>query len=437
MGFINLDNLLAKLTPEEICKRVTTETLWARYAGKYPNQRFNVPSFLREGEKDTYPSGSLFYAASGELLLFDHAWHKTYNIFTYLRKAYPDKNFNEILQMINKDFNLGIGTLDNTKINFNNEMTPYVNTIKQDYNVIPGRNIPTFSTPTEIDINGFIKEDYSPELLTYFYPITKETLTLFEVKEITGYKLTTFNINEGRKEYIVNCPNKEIMFAYPNYSWFFKNDISEFVNKPSSYKICRPYNVNKWITNSTKYCVDGIKQLLYYEGLFNTVTIGKNFAEAVERQELLPDILENNLIQHPLISTIIKEIGGRYPASASSFKTCFVTKSRKDVMAFAELGYAAISWQAEYPKCPYYEVLKYLELWFNNTILSYDNDSTGINNANSFLAAEYLRMKELPLLFPTEYKDCFGMISSCGIEETKHYVDKFVETMNSLDKQIR
>jgi len=435
MSLFNLNNLLAPLTPEEILKRVSSELLWARYAGRYLNQKFHVPPFLRNGVKDTNPSGSLFIAADGEVLLYDHAYHTTFNIFVYLRKAYPSKNFNEILQMINKDFKLGIGTLESTSLRkLDHEMVITkdlsLKTIKKE-----GEEI-KFSTNKVIKIEPFIRKEYSKELLEYFKPLSEDTLRFFEVIEITGYELydkdTTQCTVQLYNKQTYNTIPPEIAFAYPNYEWRYIDSLGDFKNMPASYKICMPDKdrQRKWINNSTKYCIDGLKQLLIYESLYNDSSSYKDIHYSVSTGLSIPDAMYSSIRDYPLCKNLISQLATINSSHMPAFfDVCIITKSRKDVMAWAELGYAAISLQAEYPKFPYKQVLRYLGEFFNHVIINYDNDPVGLNTGSSLLEDISSNVVEGLLIFPENYKDCFGTLKGEGHQKTQKYVDEAIKKL--------
>jgi hypothetical protein len=94
-----------------------------------------------------------------------------------------------------------------------------------------------------------------------------------------------------------------------------------------------------------------------------------------------------------------------------------LTKSHKDVMAYHELGYPAISAQGEAHKIPY-EFIQLLRKRFKNIIVNYDNDQTGIDSAE-ILKADY----QLPFFLFKTHKDCSDTIDNTSLESTKLFVD--------------
>jgi hypothetical protein len=400
-SLFNLNDLLAPLTPQEILSRVPSSLLWDRYLGVKIGAKFSVPPVLRDGVVDKNPSGSLFMSSDGNYILYDHAFHKTYNIFTYLRKANPDKNFNQILHMINNDFNLGIGKINNiNKSSLNNikkNHTPMVVTdLKSDIR---------FSTIIELDPIPYSCDKYSAKMLEYFSPLSVETLEFFEVIEIRGYDMKYKNSKKT-----IEIPPDELCFAYPNYEWYYENPVGDFNNTPVSWKICRPESPKekKWVTNSTKYCIDGTYQLAIYESFYNDATGYGDLTKSINSKDSLKECLINQIADYPLVKSLVNELKNGRATKASLYKTCFLTKSRKDVMAFAECGYAAISLQSEFTKFPYYGYLRHLSEWFDQIIINYDNDSVGLMNASSLCQEHDIYLAPHLLVFPSDVKDCFG-----------------------------
>ena len=152
--FNELSSIEDKLTVEEIEKRVNTLEIWQRYYGTVQlHKRIKVPACLRNSNKeDSNPSGSFLVSSNGEILFYDHAYHSTFNVYSYLRRLYPNLKFNDILKMINHDMKLGIGSLKSTKI----MQGPAI--IKQ---LNPTSTNLKYRTSVEINIENYIKDKFS------------------------------------------------------------------------------------------------------------------------------------------------------------------------------------------------------------------------------------------------------------------------------------
>lgn len=411
MGLFDLDNLLTKLTPEEVLKRTTEEALWIRYLGHCKlNKLIKVPPCLREGVPDKDPSGVLFRTSSMEIVLFDHARRKTYGIFLYLRKLYANSNFNDILKMINKDMNLGIGELQKTN---NNNMV-----ITR--NATPIEEVIKFKTNTRISWEQFALDKFSMDAIRYWnsYGITKETLDFFDVVQVNAFIIGRYNeLTSEHTTISVKVPPGELAFVY-QFSEYEKYAELSKIPDFSSCKIYMPLSKNKWVTNTTKYCIGGLKQFYLLQSLFNK-KVADLSSEIDLKKYMVKDYNEPRYSEYKMLQNIsgstIEELR-KHPI----FKNIIITKSMKDVMTWYELGIPAICTQAEYNVFPLPKLLTELEEWFDNIYLNYDNDEVGINASISMVKNTLLIQKTL--IFIDEYKDISGLVYNKSLTEAKNAI---------------
>lgn len=365
MSLFQLDNLLAPLTPEEILKRVTEEQLWQRYFGNFDfNKHFTVPSFLRPGGKeDKNPSGVFFKNSRNEIVFHDFSFKGTYNIFTYLRKLFPQDNFNTILSKINTDFNLKIGKITDTKNT--NSMVVATQEIKN----LPQSFVP-IKERVKIKVDNNILDRFNSAGLKYWaqYGISKETLDFFDVVQINGYELS-YTTAAGEPRVLKKpIPDNETSFAFLFYDPKdkFKTHIATKVYRPNKDGV-------NFTTDAKKEVIGGLKQVsicvdTYNKDWENTFPAGRlcidSFCEPYKNYYLVTELDKE------------KERNTRYVAS---FNNLIITKSMKDAMVWAELGVHSIFQQSEYPDLHCKDILKEFEIYYDSYILNYDNDDAGIH----------------------------------------------------------
>ena len=414
MAAFNLENLLSKLTPEEILKRTTEEILWTRYLGHCKlNKLIKVPPCLREGKTDDTPSGTLFLSNRGQIVLHDHSRKKTYNIFVYLRHLYNNCNFNDVLKIVNQDLQLGIGEL---KQNNTHKMVIVPNKI------VEQEEKRTFKTKTSFFWEAFALDKFSLDAIKYWnsYGITKETLDFFDVVQIKGFISQTWNpIEEKFIPSIVKFKENELAFLY-QFTEYHKNKELSRKNDYVSCKLYMPESTNKWLTNTTKYSIGGLKQLNVLESAFNKVTVHSN----IDRY-MIPDFSEERYEYYKITQEILNT-----PLSHQLYNPLFmdlvVTKSMKDVMVWYELGVPAICTQAEYNIFPMPDLLQELKDWFENIHLNYDNDLTGIN-ASIQMIKNHSQFSKNPI-FVDEFKDISGLVKNKSLD----YAKKTISFLNAL-----
>lgn len=423
-ALFDLNNLLAPLTPEEILKRVTHEELWFRYYGKFElNKKIRIPHFLRESNKeDNNPSGSFLLSATLEILLYDHAYHQTYNIFSFLRKQYPSKSFNDILIMINEDFNLGIGTSKIIKKPMLQQAT-YLERQKND------DTVSSYSTAVDIDISTTMMDKFTPQALAYWksHGISEDTLIFSDVVQITGYTIKRYDTETREmKEMKYTAKNNELLFAYI----FF--DPSTRYKELASIKIYAPHSSNKWITNTTKFVINFSKQISTVIDYFNFLFYNSDWDSL---QDLPEGIFLTDFKYSPLFDRlpIFVEINKTYETTDivqeeyyGIFKNIIKSSSLKDNMAWLELGYLSFSQQAEYGKLFNRVVSKDILKPFEKVIINYDNDTAGYNNAlelqrnSGHFIKDLTRSSVLNLLFvgDSNNKDISDYTKTYGFKET-------------------
>lgn len=373
--FNELSSIEDKLTVEEIEKRVTTQEIWQRYYGNVQlHKRIKVPACLRNSNKeDSNPSGSFLVSSDGNIIFYDHAYHTTFNVYSYLRKLYPNLKFNDILKMINYDMRLGIGSVKATKT----MQGPAV--IKQLYE--PQSNL-KYKTNVDINIENYIKDKFSINGFKYWnkFKISEETLNFFDVVELDGYEIEKDVVDESTGE----ITRKKVKYNKKDslcFAYVFYNPDTQYT-EPVAYKIYMPHEKYKWISNCTKYIVGGAKQIAtfadYYEDNNKVSNNGK---------ELIRDYtwFNSHVVQdYPLIKILDEEIKkSKGIADIGSFDRIILTSSMKDVMCWAELGYHSMCQQAEYPEFMNKQFLsEVIQSYYLDIVINYDNDDTGFNNAN-------------------------------------------------------
>lgn len=117
------------------------------------------------------------------------------------------------------------------------------------------------------------------------------------------------------------------------------------------------------------------------------------------------------------MSTIKRDFYCGYRELPQTGNILIITKSRKDVMAWYELGYPAISPQSEHIIVSP-ELMKELEGRFKTIIFNYDNDSVG-REKSSLNATKYNKPEWFT---PDNYKDTFSLLDSNVKSEIKEYI---------------
>lgn len=97
-----------------------------------------------------------------------------------------------------------------------------------------------------------------------------------------------------------------------------------------------------------------------------------------------------------------------------------VTKSLKDIMVFHELGIPAVAPQGEGQSVPA-ELFDTLDSMFDNVIVNYDYDHTGIRAMNKIRKEHNVFCLSIK---PPEPKDISDFVKKYGMEETRIFVDQ-------------
>ncbi|TXG80984.1 MAG: hypothetical protein E6R13_07160 [Spirochaetes bacterium] len=206
---LNADNILEIVPEEEIYKY-------------YLHHDFELgrcyKSILR---KDKIPSLNFYYNASNRLCYKDFG-HSQGNVFEFVKNLHECSYF-EALQIINKDFNLGLGNSSISSL-----PTP---TFKKESTILK----PEKTTLIQVKVQNFTDFDIQYWLS---YGITKETLVLYNVYSVSQVYL-----------------NKQLRFVYtkdnPIYAFVFNNKV----------KVYRPFSNLKWLNNAGANVLQGIDQL--------------------------------------------------------------------------------------------------------------------------------------------------------------------------------
>lgn len=210
-------------------KELNIENIFNQISG-YDVFRYYIPqfkdinkSFLSPLRKDKKPDVRIFKTKTGEFMYKDFAYQEhTFGPIKFVQELY-NAGFKETLEMINEDFNLGLG---------------YASTIrdKKVPKIAPKEYLNSIKTEKIIRI---VSKKYNWYNTRYFkqFHISQETLEYFNVKPIIGF--------------------------YLNYSYFTCEKTSyAYCFGGYKYKILQPYDEdNKWISNTNNTIIQGWEQL--------------------------------------------------------------------------------------------------------------------------------------------------------------------------------
>ncbi len=180
-------------------------------------------SFLSPLRKDRKPDVRIFKTKTGEFMYKDFAYPQhTFGCIKFKQELY-NIGFKETLEMINEDFNLGLG-YGSTR------------TAKKVPKIAPKEFLDSIKTEKLIRI---VSKEYNWYSRRYFdqYHISQETLERFKVKPIIGYYLNYSYFP---------CDKTAYAYCFGNYK----------------YKILQPYDEEmKWISNTNNMIIQGWEQL--------------------------------------------------------------------------------------------------------------------------------------------------------------------------------
>ena len=251
---LSVDNILKKVTEYDIFK--------------YYIVGFDKPGkkFCSEIRMDKNPSCSIKIMTNSKAIYRDWATGETYDCFKYVQHKY-NLTYYECLKVISNDFNLGLHSGE-VELNTTREM------IGEHFKKQPK------SSDTKIRVVSipftFIGRSYWE-----CYGIDKNTLSKYNVKQISHYYINTS---------LITIPKKEIAFAY---------SFGEY-----RYKILRPSgNEWKWISNANSTVVQGLQQLSDYG---DTLFITKSLKDVMVLDSLGLDAIapqsENTVIPLKIIT---------------------------------------------------------------------------------------------------------------------------------------
>jgi hypothetical protein len=217
------------LNKENIYKRITSYDIFKKYC----------PEFTEIGRKfkarqESRPSTLIDYY-KGDLLYKDFGESGSYRAINYVAKVF-NTNYIGALQIINRDFDLGLGTGDVSPIN--KKAVKFFNSLKEKQLKI---------SPTKILIKN---REYNYNDLTYWgqYYWTKEMLKSVDIVPISHFWIT-------KEEKTTQFKASQYTYSY-NYYWH--EDIFR-------RKIYQPFNTNsKFVSNVDFSIVQGYKRLNKY-----------------------------------------------------------------------------------------------------------------------------------------------------------------------------
>ena len=207
-----------ELTVENIFKKISSYDIF-----KYYSENFREVGriFNSDFRKDNNPSCCIAQI-KGDLLYTDFGTGKSYRCLAFVMEKLG-LNYFQALQQVNLDFNLGLGCLNNSKINLNNPNI--VMTSKKHF---------TEKSNTILQIKRRAWENHDKEFWYDRYFITQEVLEKFKVSPISYFWINGNMIKADK-------------FAY-NYDFYWKEDFSVFYRK-----IYQPYSKKmKWLSNGGK-----------------------------------------------------------------------------------------------------------------------------------------------------------------------------------------
>ena len=400
MTLFGLENLDIKISAYEVDRRVSQEELWTYYLGHcHIGKRIKIP-----WDKDNNPSASLFRSSStNDILLQDHRSNQTFNIYHFLIKMGKVDSFKEGLHLINEDFNLGLGKLNTSQTSFRKER-PMVET----------------ATPkaTFRKVIKIIEKNFTAEGYKYWqqFGIKPSTLKFFNVHQITGYHIQ----HAPHEDFYTHTFPTELAFAYE----FFDPDVYERTGKLEllGYKIYRPgqEGERKWISNVGKNVIQGHLQLKKYIEMFDIVRLKD---KSLTNYKILDGLYKTNLMWKNMNENFHK-----------TFKTCILTKSLKDIMVWYEMGIISFAPQNETPIFPSPSLLYDLSLWFDDIVVNYDNDITGIRNARKLIQDNQHRLHG-KILLTTPHKDISDYVKEFGIHNATIKYKNFLQNLSEFEER--
>lgn len=400
MALFGLENLDTRINAYEVDRRVTQEELWTYYLGHCQvGKRIKIP-----WDKDDNPSASLFRSSStNDILLQDHRSAQTFNIYHFLIKMGKVDSYREGLSLINEDFNLGLGKLNTSQTPFRKEK-PMVVTVD-----------PKTKFRKVIKI---IPKNFTVEGYRYWaqYGIKPSTLRFFNVQQIHGY-----HIQHGPQEdFCTHTFPTELVFSYE----FFDPDVYERKGtlEHVGFKIYRPEHSGerRWISNVDKNVIQGHLQLKKYLEMYDILRLKDKM---LHNYKLLDMKYKANHMWKALNEDFHK-----------GFKTCLLTKSLKDIMVWYEMGIISFAPQSETPIFPSPSLLYDMNMWFDDIIVNYDNDITGIRNAKELIRANSNRLHEKVLL-TTPCKDISDYVKEFGMDNAVIKYKTFLQNIEEFERR--
>jgi hypothetical protein len=327
----NFDDL-GYITKEDILSRITEEEIFERYLGIKPNQSdigkciFKSP--LRE---DSNPTCNFFY--KGSRLLFkdygsDYGEYSVLDCFNVVQYLFSC-SFSEAIRIIAKDFNL-IDSIEIDKIMSNNP------SLKQrQYKQKEEKRISVTKRKwAKLDLDYWNQFGISVSTLNYF--------DVFPCMEV----------------YV----NDYLVFRHMNNQPIYAYEVGD------KYKIYRPLSEQKWLANTTRDSVQGLKQ-----------------------------ISKGNIL--------------------------IITKALKDVMLFYEFGIPAIAPPSENTFIQD-DIIKSLEKEYKKIYLNFDKDRAG----QTFMRKQ---LNKYPAFFPLSVPDSYSSKDFTDLckETSVSYVKGIVEEL--------
>lgn len=344
-----------KLTPENILEQVDQYLIFKYYCPGFKEIDKHFHSELR---KDPIPSAVITYYNNRLWYKDFGAKHKGVDCFGYVMLKYG-VNFYQALGIINLDFNLGLESSLKLKPSLN-------------YIGLPDTKIPDYTKDSHTDIiikpifREWIIQD--KEYWLDWYGITKETLELFNVSPVTGFKLLYVSSNKTLNEKLIL--KDKITYSYLLYKKYKSID---------RYKIYSPLEEKhkKWITNCDETILQGLDQL-------------------------------------PLHGD-----------------TLVITKSLKDVMVLYEFGISSIAPQSESSDIEYSKIKMFRNRFINTTLL-FDNDTGGCFGSKKLSEKYSLTENFIPEEYLINYgiKDISDFRKKFGYEKTKDLLTNYFKFIN-------
>lgn len=129
--------------------------------------------------------------------------------------------------------------------------------------------------------------------------------------------------------------------------------------------------------------------------------------------------------EYKWMSNVTKDNIQGYDALDYSRDTLIVTKSLKDVMCLHEMGFSSIAPQAEGNRNQY-EAIETIAMSFDNVIILFDNDDTGVKGANQL--DEYLSMSSKVVFIKniSNVKDISDHVKLHGLDISRNLVNNLI-----------